>query len=74
MARALWINPRVNWAFKGDMEDVDISKLKKMNLVSGKNRTNEGLVLQHEDLTFSMFQEGFAQKILMDTANLDKIG
>ena len=46
MARALGVNPRVNWAFKGDMDDVDISKLKKMNLVSGKNRTNEGLVLQ----------------------------
>ena len=100
MARALGVNPRVNWAFKGDMNDVDISKLKKMNLVSGKNRTNEGLVLQqhywphdcvsraslhllpagfnfaklkHDDLTFAMFQEGFAQKILMDTADLDKI-
>ena len=99
MARALGVNPRVNWAFKGDMDDVDISKLKKMNLVSGKNRTNEGLVLQqhywphdcvsraslhllpagfnfaklkHEDLSFAMFQEGFAQKILMDTASLDK--
>ena len=36
----------MNWAFKGDMDDVDVSKLKKMNLVSGKNRTNEGLVLQ----------------------------
>ena len=46
MARALGVNPRVNWAFKGDMDNVDISKIKKMNLVSGKNRTNEGLVLR----------------------------
>ena len=99
MARALGVNPRVNWAFKGDMDNVDISKIKKMNLVSGKNRTNEGLVLRqhywphdcvsrasshlmppgfafdkltHNDLTFAMFQEGMVQKILMDSANLDK--
>ena len=46
MARELGVNPRLNWGVSGDMNNVDISKLKKMNLVSGKNRTNEGLVMQ----------------------------
>ena len=29
--------------------------------------------LKHDDLTFSMFQEGMTQKILMDSANLDTV-
>ena len=45
MARALGVNPGVKFAFTGDLDNIDISKLRK-NMVSGKHRKNAGIVIQ----------------------------
>ena len=45
MARALGVTPPLNWAFEGDMTNVEYSKIRK-TMKSGKHRSNEGLVLQ----------------------------
>ena len=89
-ARELGLNPPVNLALQGDLENIDISKVRK-TLVSGKNRTAEGIVLEqhlwphdciskagrhilgpkvkikHDNQTFTHFNEGMVQKLLLDT-------
>ena len=45
MARALGVNPGLKFAFTGDMENIDVSKLRK-NMVSGKHRKNAGIVVK----------------------------
>ena len=43
--RELGLNPPINLAFQGKMENIDISKIKK-TMTSGKNRSAQGLVLK----------------------------
>ena len=48
MARDLGLsNVPLNWAFEGKMESVDLNKIKK-TMVSGKHRSNQGLVLRQQ--------------------------
>ena len=44
-ARELGLNPPINLAFQGKMENIDISKIRK-SMTSGKNRSAQGLVLK----------------------------
>ena len=44
-AKELGLNPPLNLAFQGKMENIDISKVKK-TMTSGKNRSAQGLVLK----------------------------
>ena len=45
MARALGVNPGMKFAFKGDMENIDVSKLRK-NMGSGKHRKQSSIVVR----------------------------
>ena len=45
MARALGVNPGMKFAFKGDMENIDVSKLRK-NMGSGKHRKQSNIVVR----------------------------
>ena len=45
VARELGLNPPINLAFQGKMENIDLSKIKK-TMTSGKNRSAQGLVLK----------------------------
>ena len=47
MARELGLNVPLNWALNGPVTSVDISKIKK-SMVSGKHRSNQGLVLRQQ--------------------------
>ena len=44
-AREMNFNPPINWGLQGDMNNIDLSKIKK-NMVSGRDRTSEGIVMK----------------------------